>query len=390
MSKDFYEILGVSKTATAEEIKKAYRKLAIKYHPDRNPGDTAAEEKFKEISNAYEVLSDASKRQRYDQLGHEAFTSTGGQGFGGFGGGAGGGGFRDPMDIFSQFFGGGAGGGSFNFEDLFGGGRRRRDPNAPVNGDDLRCDVEIAFEDAVFGATHDINVTKEVDCTVCSGSGCAPGSSKRTCSRCGGSGQVTVSQGFFAMQQTCPNCRGTGQVIEKPCSSCRGTGRQQTTKKIPVRIPPGVDNGDRLRIKNEGAGGLRGGQSGDLYVVIHVRDSKLFERDGVDLYCTLPIDPVTAMLGGVVEVPTVTGMTRMKVEAGTQSGAILRIKGKGMPALRGGSRGDLHVKLQIETPVSLDSEAKKLLEELQKKLTEKNYPQGREFKKVAGPYLGKN
>ena len=387
MSKDYYEILGVAKTATAEEIKKAYRKLAIKYHPDRNPGDTAAEEKFKEISNAYEVLSDTAKRQRYDQLGHVAFTSTGGQGFGGFGGG--GGGFRDPMDIFSQFFGGGGGGGSFNFEDLFGGGRRRRDPNAPEQGSDLRCDIEIAFEDAVFGATREINIVKSADCSSCSGSGCAPGTSKKTCSRCGGSGQVTVSQGFFAMQQSCPNCRGTGQVIEKPCSSCRGTGRQQVEKKLPVRIPPGVDNGDRLRVSGEGEGGLRGGRAGDLYVIIHVRESKVFERDGVDLYCKLPIDPFTAMLGGVVEVPTVSGMTKMKIKPGTQSGAVLRIKGKGMPSLRGGSRGDLHVRLQIETPAALDGEVKKQLEEIQSKLSEKNYPQSQEFRKVAGPFLGK-
>ena len=388
MSKDYYEILGVAKNATADEIKKAYRKLAIKYHPDRNPGDTAAEEKFKEISNAYEVLSDANKRQRYDQLGHEAFTSTGGQGFGGFGGN-GGGGFRDPMDIFSQFFGGNGGGGGFSFDDLFGGGRRRRDPNALAKGNDLRCDVEIAFEDAVFGATREITVSKSCDCSACSGSGCAPGTSKKSCSRCGGSGQVTVSQGFFAVQQTCPNCRGTGQVIEKPCSSCRGTGRQQTEKKIPVRIPPGVDSGDRLRVTGEGEGGLRGGPAGDLYVVIHVRESKVFERDGVDLYCELPIDPVTAMLGGVVEVPTVSGMTRMKVEAGTQSGTVLRIKGKGMVALRGGARGDLHVRLQIETPVKLDGDVRKMLGELQQKLGSKNYPAAEEFKKTAGPFLGK-
>ena len=387
MSKDFYEILGVAKTATAEEIKKAYRKLAIKYHPDRNPGDTVAEEKFKEISNAYEVLSDQSKRQRYDQLGHEAFTSTGGNGFGGFGGG-GAGGFRDPMDIFSQFFGGG-GGGSFSFEDLFGGGRRRRDPNAPVAGNDLRCDIEIAFEDAVFGATREITLTKSTDCKECSGSGCAAGSGKKSCPRCGGTGQVTVSQGFFAMQQTCPNCRGTGQVIEKPCAACHGAGRQQESKKLPVRIPPGVDNGDRLRVKGEGEGGLRGGPAGDLYVIIHVRESKVFERDGADLYCELPIDPFTAMLGGVVEVPTVSGMTKMKVEAGVQSGAVLRIKGKGMPALRGGSRGDLHVRLQVETPTALSGEVKKLAEEMQKKLTEKNYPQNEEFRRTAGPFLGK-
>ncbi len=393
MSKDFYEILGVSKTATQDEIKKAYRKLAIKYHPDRNPDDKTAEEKFKEISNAYEVLSDTEKRQRYDQLGHDAFTSTGGAGYGGFGGGQGGGqgGFRDPMDIFSQFFGGGGGGGSFNFEDLFGGGgnRRRRDPNGPMPGNDLRCDIEISFEDSVFGATKEVTIPRNCDCEACAGSGCAPGSAKKTCSRCGGSGQVAISQGFFTMQQTCPNCRGTGQVIEKPCPQCHGSGRQRTEKKLPVRIPPGVDNGDRLRVSGEGEGGVRGGRAGDLYVIMHVRASAVFERDGVDLYCKLPIDPVTAALGGIAEVPTVSGMTKMKVAPGTQSGAVLRIKGKGMPSLRGGARGDLHVQLQVEVPTALDAESKKLLADLQARFKPANFPLAEEFRRKAGPFLGK-
>ena len=384
MSKDFYEILGVGKSATADEIKKAYRKLAIKYHPDKNPGDKTAEEKFKEISNAYEVLGDAEKRQRYDQLGHEAYTASGA---GGFGGGAGGG-FRDPMDIFSQFFGGGAGGASFSFEDLFGGGQaRRRNPNGPMPGNDLQLNLEISFEDSVYGVTKEVTIPRSCDCDECEGSGCAPGSSKKSCPRCGGTGQVTTRQGFFAMQQTCPNCRGTGQIIEKPCQKCHGSGRVRTEKKIPVRIVPGVDTGSRLRVTGEGDGGFRGGPNGNLYVVTHVRPSAIFERDGVDLYCQLPIDFATAALGGVVEVPTVSGMTKMKIAPGTQNGANLRIKGKGMPSLRGAGRGDLHVLIQVETPVNLGEDAKKLLAEFQTKVTAGNRPVAEDFRRKAGPFL---
>jgi molecular chaperone DnaJ len=248
--------------------------------------------------------------------------------------------------------------------------------------------LELSFEEAAFGAEKEVKFRRVDHCDACKGTGSADGQIE-TCSRCGGRGQVAVSQGFFTMQQTCPVCRGTGQVVEKPCGDCRGTGRKQAEKKLPVRIPPGVDSGDRLRVAGEGEGGVRGGRAGDLYVIIHVRESRVFEREGVDLYCQLPIDPFTAMLGGIVEVPTVSGMTKMKVEPGVQSGAVLRIKGKGMPALRGGGRGDLHVRLQIETPVDLDSETKKLLAELQSKLEEKNYPQAREFKRIAGPFSGK-
>ncbi len=386
MSKDFYEILGVAKTATADEIKKAYRKLAIKYHPDKNPGDKTAEEMFKEISNAYEVLSDSEKRQRYDQLGHDAYTSAGASGFGGGPQG----GFHDPMDIFSQFFGGAQGGG-FNFEDLFGGGgggRRRRDPNGPMAGNDLRCDIEISFEDSVFGVTKEVTIPRPCDCDACGGSGCAPGSSRKTCSRCGGSGQVTISQGFFTMQQACPSCRGTGQVIEKPCPKCHGSGRMRTEKKLPVRIPPGVNTGDRLRVSGEGEGGMRGGPNGDLYVIIHVRPSPVFDRDGVDLFCKLPIDFATATLGGIVEVPTVSGMTRMKIAPGTQNGSVLRIKGKGMPSLRGGARGDLHVQVSVEVPVGLTDAAKKLLTDFQAQISSRNMPHTEEFKRKAGPFLG--
>lgn len=384
MSKDFYEVLGVAKTATADEIKKAYRKLAIKYHPDKNPGDKTAEEKFKEISNAYEVLGDAEKRQRYDQLGHDAYTSTGGSGFGG---GAGGG-FRDPMDIFSQFFGGGAGGASFSFEDLFGGGQsRRRDPNGPMPGNDLQLNLEISFEDSVFGVTREVTIPRECDCDACHGSGCAPGSSKKSCPRCGGTGQITSRQGFYAMQQTCPNCRGTGQIVEKPCAKCHGSGRMRIEKKLPVRIIPGVDTGSRLRIKGEGEGGYRGGPAGNLYVVTHVQPSAIFERDGVDLYCRLPVDFATAALGGVVEVPTVSGMTKMKLAPGTQSGTTLRIKGKGMPSLRGAGRGDLHVQIQVETPVNLSDAARKALAELQKTVGDSNLPQREAFRKKAGSFL---
>ena len=277
MAQDYYQTLGVSKNATADELKKAYRKLAIKYHPDKNPGDKAAEEKFKEVSLAYEVLSDPEKRRQYDQLGHDAYTSHGTAG-----GGASGADFRHAQDIFSQFFGGGV-----SFEDLFGGGGggRRRAYNGPVDGDDLRYDLEIDFEDAMYGADKKITMPRLVDCPDCSGSGCEPGSGKKVCPKCGGTGQQTVSQGFFSMSQPCSRCRGTGQIIEKPCRKCGGAGRVEVEKSFQLHIQPGVDTGSRLRVPGKGGAGLHGGQPGDLYVVIHVRANDIFTRNGEDLLC---------------------------------------------------------------------------------------------------------
>lgn len=356
MAQDYYEILGVSKSATDSEIKKAYRKLAIKYHPDKNKGDKKSEDKFKEISQAYEILSDPSKRQQYDQFGHAAFTSGAGRGGAGFNG------FHDPFDIFSQVFSGSSGGGGGSiFEELFGMGGNSRRKSGPIDGSDLRYDIEIEFEDAVYGADKKIRIPRLDTCKKCSGSGCAEGSKRETCSRCNGSGQVSMSQGFFSVRQSCPTCGGEGQTIQNPCKECHGQGRVRAEKNLKIHIPPGVDTGSRLRVAGEGEGGLRGGHPGDLYVIIHVMPHNVFQRDDLDVLCEIPIDFPTAALGGAIEVPTISGKTKMKIPAGTQNGTVLRLKGKGIPALRGGTRGDQHVKVFIEVPKNLNKDQKELL-----------------------------
>lgn len=375
MPKDFYETLGVSKSASEAEIKKAYRKLAIKYHPDKNQGDKDSEEKFKEISQAYEVLSDSNKRTQYDQFGHAAFTGAGR---------GGGGGFHDPFDIFSQVFGGaGAGGGGSIFEELFGmgGGRSRR--GGPMDGADLRYDLEVDFEDAVFGADKKIKIPRMETCSSCKGSGCAEGASRQTCNRCGGSGQVSLSQGFFSVRQTCPSCNGEGQTITNPCKKCHGEGRIRAEKNLKIHIPPGIDTGSRLRVANEGEGGIKGGQQGDLYVVMHVKPHEIFQRDGSDILCELPIDYPTAALGAVVEVPTITGKAKMKIPAGTQNGTVLRMRDKGMPSLRGGGRGDQHVRIFIEVPKKLNKEQKELLEKYKEASDKSSHPLIDDFLKKA-------
>ena len=380
MAKDYYQTLEVSKTASADEIKKAYRKLAIKYHPDKNPGNKEAEERFKEISQAYEVLSDPEKRRQYDQFGHDAYTQRGGGGGGNYS-------YQQAQDIFSQFFGGGGGGG-FSFEDLFGGGRSRRaNPNASVPGDDLRYDLEIDFEEAMYGTEKTINIPRMAECPDCHGSGCEAGTGRKTCPRCGGSGSQVMSQGFFSVRQPCPTCQGTGQIIEKPCRKCRGQGRVREEKPLPVRIPPGVDNGNQLRIAGKGGAGLRGGQPGDLYIFIHVRSSSVFEREGDDLLCEVPIPFAVAVAGGVVEVPTISGRAKLKIPAGTQSGSVLRLKGKGAPSLRGGARGNLHLRILVESPVGLNSEQLKLLEAFNASLTVKNNPRQNNYRANAGKFL---
>ena len=375
MAKDYYAILGVERGASADEIKKAYRKLAIKYHPDKNPGNKEAEEKFKEISQVYEVLSDPDKRARYDQFGDAAFASGGG--------GAGGAGFQDPYDLFSQMFGGGGFGG---FENIFGGGRRR-DPNAPQRGSDLQYEIQITFEEAVYGADKKITVPRLSRCESCNGSGCESGSGRKTCTRCGGSGQVTASQGFFSIRQACPSCGGSGQVIEKPCKKCHGAGRVQVRKTLQIHIPPGVDTGSRLRVAGEGEDGVNGGPTGDLYVFIQVRESNVFVRDGLDLLCEVPVPFDVVAAGGVVEIPTISGKTKMKIPAGTQSGAMLRLKGKGVPSLRGGSRGDQLVRVLVETPANLNAKQKELLSAFTASLTEANSPRRREFERRAANFL---
>lgn len=344
---DYYELLGVDRSADTAEIKKAYRKLAIKYHPDRNPDNPEAAEKFKEISKAYEVLSDEEKRPLYDQYGEDAFKA------GGMGGGGGG----DPFDIFNSFFGGGS-----PFESFFGGGGQRRpSPNAPVDGDDLRYRLEINFEDAVNGMEKTIEFDRMAACLECHGSGCAEGSKNVTCRRCGGRGQIGVSQGFFTVMQTCPECNGRGIVPEKKCPECNGKGQIRTSRKVAIKIPAGVDSGNRLRVSGEGEPGLRGGQDGDLYVEIIVREHELFQRDGTNIYCEVPIDFPTAALGGKIQVPTVCGKTELEIPPGTQTGDRFTLKEKGMPSLRGGRRGNHFVSVFVEVPKGLKSEQKDLL-----------------------------
>ena len=352
-SEDFYSVLGVSRSASQDELKKAYRTLAMKYHPDRNPGDKEAEEKFKEVNNAYQVLSDPDKRARYDQLGHENYTR----------GGAGGAQYADASDFFSQMFGGGFGGAGFDLGDLFGMGGRKRNPNVPTQGDDLLMEMTIDFEEAVFGAKKKINGKHIVTCDRCSGSGAEPGSSKTTCPVCHGTGTQQFSQGIFTMNQPCSKCRGTGTIIEKPCTKCRGQGLIRATLDKEVTIPAGVDTGTRLRLAGFGNAGRNGGPSGDLYISLTVKPDAVFTREGLDLYCEMPISYMTAALGGTIEVPTITGPESIKIAAGTQSNSVQRLRGKGVPSPRGNGRGDLYVKVVVEVPTGLSSAQKSKLKE---------------------------
>lgn len=349
---DYYELLGVSREASADEIKKAYRKLAIKYHPDKNPGDKEAEEKFKEISHAYEILSDQSKRQQYDQFGEAAFQGGAG-GFGGFGG------FHDPGDIFREVF-GGAFGDVFGDMFGFGGGGRR---NGARRGRDLEYGIELDFLEAVKGITEKINVRKYEPCKTCGSTGAKPGTGKDTCSRCGGSGQVSQSSGFFSVSRTCDACGGAGEIIKEPCQDCQGTGRKQAAKKIEVNIPAGVDTGVRLRVSGEGEAGMNGGPPGDLYVVISVREHKFFTRKGYDLLCVANVSFTQVVFGDEITVPGIEGDVTVTLPAGTQSGRIFRLKGQGVKRLDGRGRGDQFVKIQVDTPKNLTGRQKNLLRE---------------------------
>jgi molecular chaperone DnaJ len=368
--RDYYEVLSVERMASTEEIKKSYRKLAVKYHPDKNPGDKAAEEKFKELGEAYEILSDPQKRAVYDQHGHAAFDKRSG----GFARG-GGGGFHDPFDIFREVF-GGASGGSI-FEDLFGGGRS--DPTQPQRGEDLRYDMEITFEEAANGCEREITVTKPERCEVCDGSGAEAGSKVKTCPTCGGRGQVISSRGIFSIAQTCPACQGAGRVIEKPCKACHGSGRRDRPSKIKLRIPAGVDTGSRLRSVGNGQAGLRGGPSGDLYVVLHVKPHEIFQRDGDDLLCEVPVGFVQAALGTDIEVPTLGGKAEIKIPAGTQPGTMFRLKGKGVKNVQGYGHGDLHVRVLVEVPTHLTSAQKEKLQEFAELCNGKESPLSQGF-----------
>ena len=346
--RDYYEILGVERTVEIEEIKKSYRKLAVKYHPDKNPGDKAAEEKFKELGEAYEALSDPQRRAAYDQYGHAAFDPRmRGRGAG----------FHDPADIFREVFGAS---GSI-FEDLFGGGRQ--DPTQPQRGADLRYDMELTFEEAANGCEKEITVNKPDRCDLCNGTGAESGSKSKVCPTCGGRGQVISSRGIFSIAQTCPRCEGAGRVIERPCKACEGTGRREHTSKIKLRIPAGVDTGSRLRSTGNGEAGFRGGPSGDLYIVLHVKPHEIFQRDGDDLICEVPVSFVQATLGAEIEVPTLGGKTHIKVPAGTQPGTMFRLKGKGIKNIEGYGSGDLHVRVNVEVPTRLNHAQKAKLQE---------------------------
>jgi molecular chaperone DnaJ len=362
--RDCYEVLGVERAAEPDEIKKAYRKLALKYHPDKNPGDKAAEESFKELGEAYEILSDPQKRAVYDQHGHAAFDRRA-SGFGA-------GGFHDPFEIFREVFGGGG-----IFEDLFGGGRS--DPSQPQRGNDLRYDMEITFEEAAFGCEKEISVNKPAPCDVCQGTGAEAGSRVRTCSSCGGRGQVVNSRGIFSIAQTCPHCQGAGRVLEKPCKACRGEGRRERPSKITLRIPAGVDTGSRLRSSGNGEAGFRGGPSGDLYVVLHVQAHAIFQRDGDDLLCEVPVSFVQAALGGDIDVPALDGGTPIKIPPGTQSGTMFRLKGKGVKNVQGYGRGDLHVRINVEVPTHLSPAQKAKLQEYADLCNGKESPMSQSF-----------
>ncbi len=362
--RDYYEVLGVERGASADVIKSAYRKLALKYHPDRNPGDQTAEEKFKEAAEAYAVLNDSEKRQAYDRFGHQG---VGGMGQGGFNPAD----FQDLSDVFGDFFG---------FGDIFGGGGRSgRGRNRARRGADLQYELEIDFEDAVFGMSTEIKYPRTESCSACSGSGAKAGSRPRTCSTCGGRGQVYFQRGFFSVAQPCSACRGEGRIIDEPCETCHGQGSKRTDRKLKVNIPPGVDSGVRLRLSGEGEAGQSGGPGGDLYVLIRVREHKVFHREDNDLHCEVPINVALAALGGEVDAPSLEGEQKLKVSAGVQSGSRFRIKGKGVPDVNSGRRGDLIVHIRVVTPDKLTKEQRKHFEALAELLPSDHKPSDKGF-----------
>ncbi|MGA2662999.1 MAG: molecular chaperone DnaJ [Verrucomicrobiota bacterium] len=364
-SRDYYEVLGVAREAGPEEIKKAYRKLAVQYHPDKNPGDKSAEEKFKELGEAYEVLSDPQQRAAYNQYGHAAFDRRAGAY-------ARAGSFHDPFDIFREVF-----GGAGIFDELF--GRGASDPSQPHRGEDLRYDMEVSFEEAVRGTQKEITLAKAESCSQCQGTGAEAGSRVRACPTCGGRGQVVSSRGIFSVAQACPHCQGAGRVIERPCKACRGIGRREGASKITLRIPPGVDTGSRLRSSGNGEAGYRGGPPGDLYVVLHVRPHELFQREGDDLLCEVPITFVQAALGAEIEVPALDGKTPLKIPPGTQPGTLFRLKGKGVQNVQGYGAGDLHVRVNIEVPTHLAAAQKAKLVEFAELCSGKESPVTQRF-----------
>ena len=378
MADDYYDLLGVGKDVSEEELKKAYRKQALKYHPDRNPDDKNAEEQFKKVAHAYEVLKDSEKRAAYDRYGPQAFES------GGMGAGGGGGGFHDPFDIFREVYeggvsGGGSGGGFGGiFDELFGGGRSGGQGGAR-GGANLQYDLTIRLEEAASGIEKEISFRRAVGCDHCGGSGAQPGTSKKTCNTCGGAGQVTSSRGFFRVKQTCPTCQGTGSIIETPCGQCSGEGRVMKSSSSQVKVPAGVDTGSRLRLSGMGEAGIGGGPTGDLIIVIHVQDHDIFDRDGDDLYCQIPIKFTLAALGGAIDVPTLSGRASLKIPSGTQSGTTFRMRNKGVTSLRGYGNGDQYITVHVEVPKSLTGKQKELLEGFAKESGDDEEPIGKSF-----------
>ncbi|MBA2585375.1 MAG: molecular chaperone DnaJ [Chthoniobacterales bacterium] len=372
--RDYYEVLGVERGASAEEVKRSYRKLAVKFHPDKNPDDPHAEEQFKELGEAYDVLIDGDKRAAYDRFGHAAFAQGGGFGRGG--------GFHDPFDIFREVFGasgGGVGGGIF--ETFFGGGGSGGavDREGRQRGSDLRYDMEITLEEAAFGVEKEIEIRKLDVCEHCEGKGAEAGSRSVGCPTCGGRGQVISSRGFFQVSQTCPRCRGVGQIIDKPCRVCEGEGRIEKSSRIKLKIPAGIADGSRLRSSQNGEAGVRGGPPGDLYVVLHVKEHEIFQREDDNLFCEVPISFTVAALGGEVAVPTLQGKANLKVPAGTQSGQTFKLRGKGIADVSGRDRGDLMARLIVEVPSRLNTEQRQKLEEFADLCGEENAPLGRSF-----------
>jgi len=364
--KDYYELLGVERGASPEQLKKAYRKMAVKFHPDKNRDDPNAEEHFKEISEAYEVLADPEKRAAYDRYGHAAFAQ------GGMGRGTGG--FHDPFDVFRDVFGGE--GGIF---DQFFGGTQARGPEARMRGSDLRYDLEITLEEAAFGCEKEISLRKLDSCSDCHGSGASEGSSSVTCPVCHGRGQVITARGFFQVSQTCPRCKGSGRIIEKPCHTCHGEGRTERNSRIKLKIPAGIQEGYRLRSLGNGEAGLRNGPNGDLYVVIHVADHSVFEREGDNLFCEVPIAFSLAALGGEATVPTLEGKASVKIPAGTQSGTVFRLRHKGTPNLETKSQGDLYARVVVEVPTKLNHQQREKLEEFAALCGDENSPMHKSF-----------
>ena len=364
--RDFYDVLGVNKSSSPEQIKAAYRKLAVKHHPDKNPGDKTSEDKFKEASEAYHILSDQERKQNYDNFGHSAFENGGGKGgFGGFGGFSGG----DFSDIFEDFFG-----------DFGGSGRTRGRKNNNNRGSDLRYDLSISLEEAYSGKKQDIKFSTTEKCNTCKGNGSKPGHNPGQCSMCGGNGRVRSNQGFFTVQQTCPQCTGAGEEITHPCNDCSGQGNKQTSKKLSVTIPKGVDDGTRIRLAGKGEAGSRGGASGDLYLFINVNSHELFKRSEENLFFEFPVSIADAALGTTIEIPTIDGgKAKIKIPDGTQSGKQFRLRGKGMPYIRGSGNGDLYVQINTEVPISLNKEQKELLEKFRKIENEKSNPSIKKF-----------